>query len=343
MNTESNLEFITSITICPSDIRKVEKHLEMAQTHLKPLRNILFTPLFAAPESVDRVHSMSDDGSRVMLDSGGYYVQIGRIKYEELYLPLLNFYKSNRWAAAYTLPDHVPLSTDSPETVERKVRNTIINSTLFFQELPDELKGKAMPVVHGHSYSQIDACLEAYINLGVSRIGFGSFGTGGAKGEINVPRNDSMELVRHVIKVAHKHGIKVHCFGLGVPALGAMLKGINADSFDSASWLKSAGFGQVFLPFMRSYNVSYRYTVSELQKGITLEKFREWSILTGHRCSLCESFHELQRSKMYRAAHNLVVMSETVEMVNAGNQALIQNIYRQGSSKYRDEFTKWLA
>jgi queuine/archaeosine tRNA-ribosyltransferase len=285
---------------------------------------------------------MAEDGRHVMFDSGGYYVQLGRLRYEELYMPLLTTYRKNRWASVYTLPDHVPTSQDTPETVDLKVKDTIRFSTLFFEEMPDDLKSRAMPVVQGHTYKQVDECLRAYIRLGVKRIGFGSFGTQGQNSEINVATKSAVEIARYVIEVAHENGMKVHLFGLGTPSLVAMIKGIKADSFDSATWLKSAGFGQVFLPFMRAYNISYGISVSELQKGITFEQFNEWRSLTGHRCQLCENLSNLNAYKMHRAVHNLIVMAETVAMVNNGNGAHIQAIYRAGSPKYRGEFEKWL-
>ena len=336
------LTFVASLTVCPSDIRKIRRHLSSTKTPFDPLRNILITPLFASRESLKLAEQMSSEGTNVFFDSGGYYVQIGRLRYEELYIPLMKNYKENRWASVYTLPDHVPLSQDNPSVVEQKVRDTVTFSTFFFQEMPDELKHRAMPVVQGHTYAQIDACLEAYIKLGVRRIGFGSFGTVGAVSEVNVATQSAVELAKYVIEVAHSHGIKVHTFGSGVPALVAMLKGIRADSFDSSSWQKSAGFGQVFLPFMRAYNISYKSAVSELQKGITFEQFEEWRKLTGHRCYFCDSLMELHQHKMYRAIHNLLVIAETVHMVNSGHIEKIESIYKQGSGKYRNEFQKWL-
>lgn len=336
------LQFVASITVCPSDIHKFQRHLQVAAKPLDPLANVLITPLFVSPESLRLTEKMAAIGKRVYFDSGGYYVQMGKLQYHELYMPLMEAYKANRWASLYTLPDHVPLSQDKPEVVAQKVRDTITYSTLFFQEMPDELKPRAMPVVQGHTYQQVDSCLEAYIRLGVSWIGFGSFGTVGAKSEVNVATQGAVELARYVIQVAHSHNIKVHTFGLGVPALVAMLKGIEADSFDSASWLKSAGFGQVFLPFMRAYNISYKYTVSELQRGITFEQFEDWRVLTGHRCNFCRSLEDLQKHKMYRAVHNLIVMAETVAMANEKKHPQIQAIYKSGSTKYRDEFEKWL-
>ena len=340
--SQHTLEFVASMTVAPSDIRKIQHHLHLAQPEVEPLRHILITPLFVYGDSMELARNMAEQGTNVFFDSGGYYVQIGRLKYEELYMPLLEAYRAHRWASVYTLPDHVPTSQDAPEEVAQKVRDTIAFSTLFFQELPDELKPRAMPVVQGHTLQQIDQCLEAYLSLGVKRIGFGSFGTAGQKSEINVATTSAVDLARYVIRVAHQHGMKVHLFGIGAPALVAMLKGIGADSFDSSSWLKAAGFGQIFLPFMRAYNISHNSLKSELQKGITFDQFQEWRALTGHHCELCRSVRNLQQHKMYRAVHNLIALVETVDMVNHGDYDLIRRIYENGSPRYRQEYAKWL-
>lgn len=340
--SENTLEFVASMTVCPSDIYKIRRHLDLAQARVNPLRNILITPLFVQNGSLDLARRMAEEGASIFFDSGGYYVQIGKLKYEELYMPLLESYKANQWAAAYTLPDHVPTTRDSPEEVEQKVRDTITFSTLFFQEMPDDLKPRAMPVVQGRTLRQVENCLEAYLSLGVRRIGFGSFGTAGQNSEINVATTSAVDLARHVIHVAHEHGVKVHLFGIGRPALLAMVKGIQADSFDSASWLKAGGFGQVFLPFMRGYNITYNTQVSVLEQSVTFEQFQQWVSLTGHQCRLCSSLVELQESKMHRVVHNLVSVAETVEMLNSGDYERIRRIYESGSPKYRDEFEKWL-
>lgn len=340
--SDHHLEFAASITVCPSDIRKVRHHLDLANPNVDPLHTVLITPLFVERGSLELVRCMMEEGQRVMFDSGGYYVQMGRLAYEELYMPLLEMYRKHRWANLYTLPDHVPLSQDSAAVVDQKVRNTITYSTLFFQEMPDDLKPRAMPVVQGHSYRHVDACLKAYLKLGVRWIGFGSFGTFGKNNQMNVATDTAVELARYLIAIAHSNGVKVHLFGLGVPALVAMLKGIKADSFDSSSWLKAAGFGQVFLPFMRAYTISHRSTKSELQKGIRFEQFDEWRELTGHRCRYCDDLKSMQEHKMHRAVHNLIVVSETVGMANNGSNTHIRAIYKAGSPKYRGEYEKWL-
>lgn len=336
------VDFFASLTVCPSDIRKIQAHIDISDSPFAPLQNVLVTPLFANHDTLTMIRRLSENGSRVIFDSGGYYVQTGKMRYEEIYLPLLSSYKAHPWADIYALPDHVPTSQDTPEDVDRKVRDTITYSTIFFQELPDQLRPRAMPIVQGHTLRQVENCLEAYIGLGVKYIGFGSFGTTGKRSEINVATNGAVLLARHVVDVAHAHGIKVHLFGLGAPALLAMIKGIKADSFDSSTWLKAAGFGQVFLPFMRAYNISHRSVKSEIQQSVSFSRFDELRLVTGHHCSFCKPVHRLQEKKMYRAVHNLVALAETVAMVNAEEHKAIEQIYAIGSSRYRGEYEKWL-
>jgi queuine/archaeosine tRNA-ribosyltransferase len=278
-----------------------------------------------------------------MLDSGGYYVQVGRMDYHELYYPLLKFYKENRWADIYTLPDHVPTSQDNSEEIWTKVKDTVRYTKLFFQELPLELQEKAMPVVQGHTLEQIDYCLKHYLSLGINYLGFGSFGTIGKNSQVNIATNSAVDLARYVVSVAEENEIQVHLFGLGAPALVAMIKGIGASSFDSSSWIKSAGFGQIQLPFTRGYNISHRNGRSELQQGITIREFEELRVRTHHQCPFCNSIERLQREKMYRALHNLVSIRQSVDMINGGEYQTIREIYEKGSPRYRKEYQKWLV
>jgi queuine/archaeosine tRNA-ribosyltransferase len=338
------LRFLTALTLCPSDIRKIRRLLDTQGITTNPLKHILVTPLFVHDESLRQIAALKhSQGSTVMFDSGGYYVQIGKMTYEELYYPLLQFYRENTWADVYTLPDHVPTSQDTADEVWRKVENTVQYSGLFYQELPPGVRARAMPVVQGHTLEQVEHCLRAYLDLGVQHIGFGSFGTIGKNSEANVATNNAVNLARYVVDVAQKHGISVHFFGLGAPALVAMIYAAGARSFDSSSWIKSAGFGQIYLPFTRGYNISHRNRHSELQQGITVEQFLELRTLTGHHCPFCDTMDKLQQHKLYRAIHNLLVIQETVDMINSKDHTVVRAIYEQGSPRYKQEYEKWLA
>lgn len=336
------LNFFAALSLVPSDIKKMRHLTVKYKLDSEPFKNTLVTPLFVSHESLIQIRGLKEQGSKVLFDSGGYYVQIGRLTYYELYYPLLQFYRENNWADIYTLPDHVPTSQDSPNLVQRKVEETAKFSRLFYQEMPDELKPKALGVVQGHNLSQVDICLETYLGLGLKQIGFGSFGTVGKNSQVNMATDNAVNLAKYVIKVAKAYNIRVHFFGLGVPALVAMIYGVGASSFDSSSWLKAAGFGQVFLPFTRAYNISHRNASSELQKGIKVNDFRKLQELTEHRCVFCDSIENLQQFKLYRAMHNLICIQEAVDTINNKNFNLIKRIYINGSPKYQQEYEKWL-
>ncbi len=337
------LNFFASITAAPSDFRKIESSLAKASPYSDPLAHVLTTPLFLNKEAIHLVRCFQvERGSEVCFDSAGYYVQVGKIGYHELYMKLLHCYRANRWADRYVLPDYVPLSSDTFEQVEEKVRETVYYSCLFFEEMPDELKPKAMPVVHGRTRAQVEYCLEHYLKLGVEWVGFGSFGTFGKNNETNVATLSAVENARLVVKIAAHHGLKVHLFGLGAPALAGMLHSIGASSFDSASWFKAAGFGQVHLPLMRSYNITYNNSLSEIQKGITWDDFIRLKQVTEHDCIYCEDYQTLASHKMHRVIHNLLVINESVNMLNQGQFERARAIYEQGSIKYKEEYKQWL-
>lgn len=337
------LDFIVALSLAPSDIIKIRNLIKIYRVDSGLLAHILVTPLFVSEHSLSQIRELKNQGSRIMFDSGGYYVQIGRLSYYELYYPLLQFYRENTWGDIYTLPDYVPTSQDSPKQVQHKVEETAKFSRLFYQEMPDKLKSRALGVVQGHTLKQVDLCLKTYLKLGLKHIGFGSFGTIGKNSQVNIANDGAIDLARYVIHIAHSHNIRVHFFGLGVPALVAMIFGVGAHSFDSSSWLKAAGFGQVFLPFMRAYNITHRNGSNELQKGITVYDFQELCRFTHHQCPFCASMDKLRQHKLHRAMHNLISLKESVERINSGDFKLIKKIYANGSPKYRQEFEKWLA
>lgn len=337
------LNFFTALTLCPSDIQKIVHLLGEHHVGTNPLTHILVTPLFSPHRSLTLIKDLKEQrGSVIMFDSGGYYVQVGKLTYQQLYYPLLEFYKANPWADIYTLPDHVPTSQDSKQVVWQKIRDTAEYTALFYQELPPHLQSRALAVVQGHTREQVDLCLKTYLQLGIHHIGFGSFGTIGKNNGINIATDNAIDLARYVVDVAHKNNVTIHFFGLGAPALVAMIYGAGADSFDSSAWIKSAGFGQVYLPFTRGYNITHRNGNSELQCGIQFNDFEALKALTEHACPFCSSIDELQSRKMYRALHNLMAIQQSVSMINNGDHETIRRIYENGSPRYREEYRKWL-
>lgn len=338
------LSYFAAITDGPSTLHRIVQLVDDAGPHeSSPIGQVLATPVVLGPASIAAFWRLREErGAKVCFDSGGYYVQVGKIGYEELYLRLLGVYREHPWADYYVLPDNVPTSRDKPDEVWAKVRQTVRWSRMFFEELPSTLQERAMPVVHGHSLEQVDYALSAFVEMGARRIGFGSFGTFGKNDGVNIAHGSSVEIARWVIGAAARHGISVHLFGLGVPALVAMIAGLGAESFDSSGWLKSAGFGQVTLPFSRAYNITHRNARSKLQEGISWDEFVANRDRVGHRCPYCEQRESLAQCKWRRAAHNLICLSESVATINRGDFARIQEIYAGGSPKYREEAARWL-
>lgn len=328
----------------PSTLRRVVDLIDAAGPHENPpLGQVLLTPIVLSPRSISAFRRLQEDrGAQICFDSGGYYVQVGKIRYEELYLRLLHVYRAHPWADCFVLPDNVPTSRDTPDVVWAKVRQTVSWSRMFFEELPSALQERAMAVVHGHTLEQADFALSAYVEMGARRVGFGSFGTFGVNDGVNLAHTASVDIARWVAGAADRYGISVHLFGLGVPALVAMIAGLGARSFDSSGWLKSAGFGQITLPFSRAYNITHRNTRSGLQKGILWEDFVMHRDRTGHCCRYCERWETLAANKWHRAAHNLICLSESVAMFNGKDYARIRDIYIGGSPKYRKEAARWL-
>ena len=331
------MKFVTSLTISPTDMSWILRLWDESDNELNPFAHILVTPLFASERMMEIIKDLKfRRNSEVYFDSGGYYVQQGKIEYEELYRKLMDFYLENQWADWYILPDHVPISQDSPQDVERKVQDTITTSKLFYEQLPISLRQKAMPVVQGHTISQVQRCVESYVQMGLTYIGFGSFGTNNINNNTNVVNAASLERVKRISQILKDKSIPIHLFGVATPPLIFLFHKLGIHSFDSLSWMRSAGYGKAFLPYVRAYNVSHRSTRNSSLTELEFEKLKS---LTGHECSFCSSFRELSLRKDYRTLHNLAVIVDTVEKSSSDfDEAKILEIMKNKSVKYYNLF-----
>src|SRR5690348_1383174 len=136
------LEFYAALTDGPSVFRRTLKLIDdLYAPPPNTFSRVLSTPLKLNAEALTILRNLKEErGATVCFDSGGYYVQVGKIEYYSLYLTLLETYRKHPWADAYVLPDHVPTSQDSPQVVDAKVRETVQFSTLFLSEMPDALR-----------------------------------------------------------------------------------------------------------------------------------------------------------------------------------------------------------
>ena len=310
--------FFLTLTHNASEIRQIHRLWRDSADPRNPFAQVIFTPLFSRPSAINLIRQMKEEqGSVIMFDSGGYQVQMGKASYEELFDRLLRFYRENSWADWYVLPDHVPCSTDSEREVEFKVRDSIDFARLFIRMMPDDFVAKAIGVVHGRTADQVRRCIDAYAEMGIRYVGFGSFGTSGPNGTINLISQRSLRLLRLVQTHAHEHGMRVHIFGIGSPSHLIRLAEANITpaSLDSAGWWKAGGFGDVFFSDGSRLSVSRTVSKNGTVKGIEQHRRR-----TVHSCQFCEQPRDLKRHRMMRVMHNLTVLLETVERLRWTNR-----------------------
>jgi N-acetylglutamate synthase-like GNAT family acetyltransferase len=310
--------FFLTLTHNASEIRQILRLWRDSADPRNPFAHVIFTPLFSRPSAINLIRHMKEEqGSVIMFDSGGYQVQMGKASYEELFDRLLRFYRENSWADWYVLPDHVPCSTDSEREVEFKVRDSIDFARLFIRMMPDDFVAKAVGVVHGRTANQVRRCIDAYAEMGIRYVGFGSFGTSGPNGTINLISQHSLRLLRLVQTLTHEHGTRVHIFGIGSPSHLIRLAEANITpaSLDSAGWWKAGGFGDVFFSDGSRLSVSRTVSKNGTVKGIEQHRRR-----TVHSCQFCEQPRDLKRHRMMRVMHNLTVLLETVERLRWTNR-----------------------
>lgn len=335
------MQLVISAATRISDVRILQRIL--ARRRLENIRAVLVTPLMVSAGTLRAVREVEAEyGIPAMFDSGGYAVQTGRLDYFEMYSGLLELYRRERWAQLYTLPDNVPTSQDSVDAVDAKVRQTVECSELFYRELPPELRDRALGVVHGRSLAQVEFCLDRYTRLGLRHVGFGSFGTAGKNSSMNIATEAAVGNAGRLARLASERGLTTHLFGVGAPAILPWIARTGATSFDSANWARSAGFGQVFLPLTRGYNISHRHTVSTVQQGLTRTQFEQLCTASGHRCPFCESFEQLQTSREARASHNLCATADALEIIARRDRSAMAAIYASASPRYRTRALGWL-
>lgn len=305
--------FFLSLTHGASEIRKIIQLWDESGDRRNPFVRVVFTPLFSQAGTVTLIRRLKEErNSIVMFDSGGYQVQMGRMRYEELFDRLLRCYRENEWADWFVLPDHVPLSTDSLQEVEFKVRDSIDFARLFLGKMPAGFVEHAVAVVHGWTEDQVARCVEAYVDMGVRYLGFGSFGTSGPNGTVNMISQKSLSLLRLVQALAQEHGCCLHIFGIGSPRhlIRLSAAGIVPTSFDSAGWWKAGGFGNIFFPAGRQLHITAIPTPESTLASAERQKQR-----SGHECAFCSHPKLLRRNRMLRILHNLTAMLDTVEQV----------------------------
>jgi ribosomal protein S18 acetylase RimI-like enzyme len=324
--TARPLTFVASLTNAANDLRNLIPLWEKEGGSSRPFDHCIITPLFVEPRTLTYVQHMREKwGVSVWFDSGGFFVQQGKIRYEDLFARLLQFYRTHDWGAVYVLPDYVPTSQNSPAEVEERVRVTAAEGAKFQKRLPEAIRARTLGVLQGHDHGHLRLCLDSFIAAGVRRLGFGSFDTGGGSGEINLLTQDAtlrLDAVRELVGVAHdaEHlaaGIDLHLFGVGSPNLVARFADYGASSFDSSGWMRTAGYGNVYLPFRGRQNVTHGASAVTSGMGLGARDFYALCEETHHQCAFCADYGRLQRDRYARMWHNAVVFGEMTGSVNS--------------------------
>jgi queuine/archaeosine tRNA-ribosyltransferase len=280
----------------------------------------MFTPIANGRDTLQSIQNIGESYDvNVMFDSGGYEVQVGNLEFDDLYSYLIDFYDENRWGHRYVLPDNVPVSDDTPDIVDQKVDETISASKMCFRRLPNRLKSRAVAVIQGHSKEQITRCLNEYSSLdGLKHVGFGSFSTSGISQGVNMLTRNAFDNLEWATRRAHEVGLSVHGFGIGGPTSIPLLYEAGVDSFDTTSWMRSSGYGNVFFPFQSRYNASHR---KNRGGNILIEdELPHLKAETNHECPFCESISRLRNNRWDRIIHNLIVMHEMTNRIETMDQ-----------------------
>jgi hypothetical protein len=331
--------FYAALSQCSSSIRQTFARLQDGYGSLEPLEHIMFTPIAQGESAHRTIRNLQDEfGVNIMFDSGGYEVQVGNTSFDELQAYLHEFYENNQWGYRYVLPDNVPLSQDSERTVKSKVKQTADISALFYRQLPSHLQSQALAVVQGHSQDQLRHCLNTYKSLdGLQYIGFGSFGTSGVSNGVNMLTTEAYRNLEWAVENAHEAGMNVHAFGVGGPTSIPLLYSAGVDSFDTTSWMRSSGYGNVFFPFKSRLNASHRK-----KRGgqlLTKDEFPHIKAETGHSCPFCEEMSQLRDSRWNRVMHNLIVIYEMTNRVQEMSYEEVLNAMDEQST-YRRRLKK---
>ncbi len=319
------ISFIASLTSSSNDLKHLIRAWEAEGLDGQPFAKCIITPLFIEAKSFEYVRYMHDQwGVEVFFDSGGFFVQQGKIRYDELFARLLDFYSQHDWAECYVLPDFVPTSKHSPEEVTERVFVTAAEGVKFFRRLPADMRSRALGVLQGHTPEDLRYCFKAFLEAGLNRIGFGSFDTMGVKAEINLLTDGAARRLAFVRDLIFQSFIRreitsvpdLHLFGVSSPNVIEQFRGYLATSFDSSGWQRTAGYGNVYLPFQGRRNVTHGGASLINGAGLSAAEFYSQCEFTGHSCPFCRDFSRLQQDRFARMWHNTVVFNEMVAALN---------------------------
>ncbi len=151
--------------------------------------------------------------------------------------------------------------------------------------------------------------------------------------------SQSLEMVAFVKEQAELKGLRLHLFGIGTPEVLFKFKELDVDSFDSSCWSRTAGYGNVYLPFIGRRNISTRMIRDIGGEAYRPEDFMRLKDATGHDCPFCRDYESLKHNRIQQMVHNLFVMMDTVEGLNRG-ETIIPELVGISPSRYLNMGTR---
>lgn len=305
-------QFIASISTGGSELNRLFQLWKSGGDSRQPFAHVLYSPISCPASTTQYLRNKKDAGDikTVWLDCGAYQVQQGKRTYDDLLSFLGQFYQDNLWVDGYVLPDLVPLTGDDDKIVEYKIRDTLYYCEKLFGQMPQYVQERAIAPVQGRTIEQVKRCIETYRNIGITKIGFGSWGTSGPNGSVNMLSQESLTLFKTVCDIARENRMLVHCFGIGGPSSYNRLRSHNLipDTLDSTTWWKAGGFGNIFFPNQAQIQITVRRSLATTRSGF--EKLKQE---TNHSCYFCQSIEQLRTSRNHRIMHNLVAWLDTLD------------------------------
>jgi queuine/archaeosine tRNA-ribosyltransferase len=248
----------------------------------------------------------------VILDSGGFHIQQGRTDILSAGKQLRRLYREYSWAERFALPDTPITSLDSAATVRKKLTATRRQYRTFPASVPADLRHRLLPVVHGTTPAEVRASARAARRVGTRSVGFGGFSTSGPNAGVNACSAKSLLLLAQFASLAAQWRLRSHAFGIGGPAAIAVLHFTPVTSFDSAGWIRTAAYGNVYLPYVGALNIT---GAAASRRSVTRREFLGLRRATGHICPFCEDDTRLRRSWLYRSLHNYCTVEQVVRQL----------------------------
>lgn len=303
------MEFYPSLTInrCHFD-RLCEIWADHVPGNKFPFQRAIVSPIFARNGILQRLHAQRLH-CKVIFDSGGFHIQQGRIALGSASKLLKRIYGQNKWAYRFTLPDSPITSFDSRETIRRKLLNNRNQYNRFPSEFPDGLRKRMLPVVHATNSKELYASAMAARRVRSKALGFGGFSTSGPNAGVNSLSRQTLPLLLEFLSICREWKLDSHIFGIGGPASIAVLRHLRVSTCDSAGWIRTAAYGNVYVPYIGAVNVT---GTASSRRHVCIQELKQLLKATKHSCVFCDQQELLIRSWQYRALHNYCTVCEII-------------------------------